>query len=180
MALVLIYSFMPRGSFSIPGSPSLENYVDIVEQDFYISFAWSLFLAFISVVILLVVCYPLAVALRRIKGRRAHLLTLLIVAPLFVAENIRLQGWVLFFDKGGFLDGALKVVTGLETGEPGQQRARDRLRHLLHLPALHAVPDPAGARQRTQGGARGGLRPGRIALAGFSGTSSCRWRCRES
>ena len=66
--------------------------------------------------ILLIVCYPLAVALRRIKGRRAHLLTLLIVAPLFVAENIRLQGWVLFFDKGGFLDGALKVVTGLETG----------------------------------------------------------------
>ena len=116
MALVLIYSFMERGSFSIPGPPSLENYIDIVEQDFYISFAWSLFLAFISVVILLVVCYPLAVALRRIKGRRAHLLTLLIVAPLFVAENIRLQGWVLFFDKSGFLDGALKVVTGLETG----------------------------------------------------------------
>ena len=116
MALVLVYSFMPRGSFSIPVSPSLENYIDIVEQDFYISFSWSLFLAFISVVILLIVCYPLAVALRRVKGRRSHLLTLLIVAPLFVAENIRLQGWVLFFDKGGFLDGALKVVTGFETG----------------------------------------------------------------
>ena len=116
MVLVLVYSFMPRGSFSVTETPSLENYVDIVEQNFYISFSWSLFLAFISVVILLIVCYPLAIALRRIKGRRSHLLTLLIVAPLFVAENIRLQGWVLFFDKSGFLDGALKVVTGLETG----------------------------------------------------------------
>ena len=54
MVLVLVYSFMPRGSFSVSETPSLENYVDIVEQNFYISFSWSLFLAFISVVILLI------------------------------------------------------------------------------------------------------------------------------
>ena len=116
MLLVLVYSFMPRGSFSILKSPSLENYVDIVQQDFYISFGWSLFLALISVILLLVVCYPLALALKQVRGRRADLLTLLIVAPLFVAENIRLQGWVLFFDKKGFLDGGLNWLTGLETG----------------------------------------------------------------
>lgn len=116
MLLVLIYSFMPRGSFTIRRMPSIENYVDIVEQNFYISFGWSLFLALISVMILLVICYPLALALKRLSGRRANLLTLLIVAPLFVAENIRLQGWVLFFDKSGVLDGALKSLVGLETG----------------------------------------------------------------
>ncbi len=116
MALVLIYSFMPRGSFSILNSPSVENYVDIVQQDFYISFGWSLFLALISVIILLVVCYPLALAIKRVQGRWADLLTLLIVAPLFVAENIRLQGWVLFFDKKGVLDGGLNALIGFETG----------------------------------------------------------------
>jgi spermidine/putrescine transport system permease protein len=116
MALVLIYSFMPRGSFSLGLAPSVENYVDIIEQKFYISFGWSLFLALISVIILLLVCYPLATALKRISGRRADLLTLLIVAPLFVAENIRLQGWVLFFDKGGFLDGGLNALIGMGPG----------------------------------------------------------------
>ena len=116
MALVLIYSFMPRGSFTILKMPSVENYVDIVEQNFYISYGWSLFLALISVVILLAICYPLALALKRASGQRADLLTLLIVAPLFVAENVRLQGWVLFFDKSGFLDGGLKALVGLETG----------------------------------------------------------------
>ena len=116
MALVLIYSFMPRGSFSILNSPSVENYVDIVQQDFYISFGWSLFLALISVMILLVICYPLALAIKRVQGRWADLLTLLIVAPLFVAENIRLQGWVLFFDKKGILDGGLNALIGIETG----------------------------------------------------------------
>jgi spermidine/putrescine transport system permease protein len=116
MALVLVYSFMPRGSFTILNMPSIENYIDIVEQNYYISFGWSLFLALISVVILLAICYPLALALKRLSGRRADLLTLLIVAPLFVAENVRLQGWVLFFDKGGFLDGGLNALVGLETG----------------------------------------------------------------
>jgi spermidine/putrescine transport system permease protein len=116
MLLVLVYSFMPRGSFTIRRAPSIENYVDIVEQNFYISFSWSLFLALITVVILLVICYPLALALKRMSTRRANLLTLLIVAPLFVAENIRLQGWVLFFDKGGFLDGGLEALIGVGTG----------------------------------------------------------------
>ena len=37
------------------------------------------------------------------EGRRALLLTVLIVAPLFVAENIRLQGWSLFLDRLGDL-----------------------------------------------------------------------------
>jgi spermidine/putrescine transport system permease protein len=115
LALVILYSFMPRGTFSPVGQPTLENYVDIVQQSFYISFGWSLLLSLLSVAILLVVCYPLAIKLRQIKGRRADLLTLLIVAPLFVAENIRLQGWVLFLDKGGLLDGSLVWAFGAGT-----------------------------------------------------------------
>ena len=116
MVLVLIYSFMPRGSFSVRNAPSIENYVDIIEQDFYLSFGWSLFLALVTVVILLAICYPLALAIKRVSGRRANLLTLIIVAPLFVAENIRLQGWVLFFDKKGVFDGALNSLFGMGTG----------------------------------------------------------------
>lgn len=116
LMLVVLYSFMPRGSFSPIGTPTLENYIDIATQGFYLSFGWSVFLAFASVLVLLVVCYPLAVALKQIKGVRGHVLTVLIIAPLFVAENIRLQGWVLFFDKGGFVDGAMESLFGFGTG----------------------------------------------------------------
>lgn len=116
LALVVLYSFMPRGSFSPFGTPTLENYVDIVEQNFHISFLWSLWLAFVTTIILMLVCYPLAVAIKRASPRRALLLTVLIVAPLFVAENIRLHGWVLFLDRAGVLDGALKALTGVGTG----------------------------------------------------------------
>jgi spermidine/putrescine transport system permease protein len=39
---------------------------------------------------------------------------LLLVLPLFVSENLRLYGWVLFFIKGGVLLGTIKSLTGLE------------------------------------------------------------------
>lgn len=116
LALVALYSVAPRGSFTPFGRPTLENYVDIVAQNFHISFGWSIWLALVSTAILLVVCYPLALAVKRAAPRKALVLTVLLVAPLFVAENIRLQGWVLFLDKAGVLDGGLKALTGLETG----------------------------------------------------------------
>lgn len=116
MIMVGLYSFMPRGSFSPWGTPTLENYIDIVEQNFYISFGWSLWLAFLSTLILLVVSYPLAVAIKKAAPKRALILTVLIVAPLFVAENIRLQGWVLFLDKAGVLDGGLEAMFGAGPG----------------------------------------------------------------
>ena len=116
MLMVMLYSVQPRGSFTPFGTPTMQNYVDIYEQSFHISFGWSLFLAFVSTAILLVVCYPLARTLKRHSGITGDLLTLLVVAPLFVAENIRLQGWVLFLDKGGFLDGSMTYLFDVGTG----------------------------------------------------------------
>ena len=116
LIMVLLFSFMPRGTFTPFGTPTLENYIDIFTQKFYISFGWSLFLALISTSILIVVSYPLAVAIKKAAPRRALILTILIVSPLFVAENIRLQGWVLFLDKAGVLDGSVNYLTGFEIG----------------------------------------------------------------
>lgn len=116
LLIVAIYSFMPRGAFSLTGTPTFENYVDIVAQNFHISFLWSIWLALLTTAILMLVCYPLAVAIRKTSPSRALLLTVLIVAPLFVAENIRLQGWTLFLDRAGVLDGGLQAWIGVSTG----------------------------------------------------------------
>ena len=50
----------------------------------------------------------------RVFGKWAMLLTLLFTIPLFVSENIRLYGWVLFLIKNGVLLGSLKSMFGLE------------------------------------------------------------------
>jgi spermidine/putrescine transport system permease protein len=111
---VIWFSFMPPRSFSFGGVPTLENYRTIFESTIYISFLWSLGLAVTTVILLALICYPVAYGLVRVFGRWAMLVTLLFTIPLFVSENIRLYGWVLFLIKNGVLLGTLKSWFGFE------------------------------------------------------------------
>ncbi len=111
---VIWFSFMPARSFSLAGTPTLENYLTIFQGTNYISFLWSLGLAVAAVILLALICYPVAYGLVRVFGRWATLLTLLFTIPLFVSENIRLYGWVLFLIKNGVLLGTLKSMFGLQ------------------------------------------------------------------
>jgi spermidine/putrescine transport system permease protein len=109
---VVAYSFAPSRSFDVFRAFTFENYAEIFDpaNTVWMSFAWSLALAAIVVAILVVVAYPIAYGLARTFGRWSSLVSLLFVFPLFVSENIRLYGWVLFFIKGGVLDGSLKAA----------------------------------------------------------------------
>lgn len=111
---VIWFSFMPERSFSFAGTPTLENYRTIFESTSYISFLWSLGLAVVTVTLLALVCYPIAYGLVRVFGKWSMLLMLVFTIPLFVSENIRLYGWVLFFIKNGVLLGTLKSMFGLQ------------------------------------------------------------------
>jgi spermidine/putrescine transport system permease protein len=111
---IIAFSFMPPRTFSVWQWPTLENYRVIFEETFYTSFLWSLGMAVVTVTILIAICYPVAYGLAKTFGRWANLVTLLMVLPLFVSENVRLYGWVLFFIKGGVLLGTLKSLFGLE------------------------------------------------------------------
>lgn len=114
LATVIAFSFIEPRTFHLWQPPTLANYEAIVASSFYRSFLWSLGFAAIAVALLAVLCYPLAYGLARLFGRWANLVTLLLVLPLFVSENLRLYGWVLFFIKGGVLPGALKAWFGVE------------------------------------------------------------------
>jgi spermidine/putrescine transport system permease protein len=111
---VIGYSFMPTRSFGLIHQPTLYNYVEIFTGNSYISFTWSLLFAALTVCIFAVIFYPIAYGLSRIFGRWSPLLTLLFTIPLFVSENVRLYGWILFFIKNGVLLGTLKSWFGVE------------------------------------------------------------------
>ncbi|MBM3584616.1 MAG: ABC transporter permease [Alphaproteobacteria bacterium] len=111
---VIGYSFMPERTFGLWQEPTLDNYASVFSGTSYISFLWSLALASATVTVLALVCYPIAYGLARVFGRWSPLITLLFTIPLFVSENVRLYGWVLFFIKGGVLLGTLKSVFGIE------------------------------------------------------------------
>jgi len=113
LALVVIYSVMPERSFGVDHLPTLENFVTIFQDSYYLSFAWSIGLALASTVILMLICWPVAYGLSRVF-RRSMILTLLLVLPLFVSENVRLFGWVLTLLNHGILDGSLRTLFGWE------------------------------------------------------------------
>jgi spermidine/putrescine transport system permease protein len=111
---VIAFSFMPPRTFGLAGDPTFANYTTIFESTTYISLLWSLGLAVATVIILILICYPVAYGLVRVFGRWSTLVTLLFVIPLFVSENVRLYGWLLFLIKNGVLLGTIKSLFGVE------------------------------------------------------------------
>jgi spermidine/putrescine transport system permease protein len=112
---VLAYSLAPARSFEVFRGFTLENYETIFDpaNTVWMSFVWSLALAAGAVLLLALIAYPIAWGLAWSFGRWAGLVSLLFVFPLFISENIRLYGWLLFFIKGGVLDGSLKALLGI-------------------------------------------------------------------
>ncbi len=111
------FSFATPRGYDAFRTFTLANYATIFDpaNTVWLSFVRSLVLAGLTVAILAVLVYPIAYGLARVFGRWAGLVSLLFVFPLFVSENIRLYGWVLFLIKGGVLDGGLKAL-GLPGG----------------------------------------------------------------
>lgn len=113
LLMVLGYSFMPSRTFALNSVPTLENYLSVVSDSYYISFFWSLWLAALTVILLFPICYPIAYGMAKLFGKWANLVTAFIAVPLLISENIRLFGWVLVFLKNGILDGTLQALFGL-------------------------------------------------------------------
>ena len=113
LVLVLLYSFMPPKTFTLDQVPTIENYLSVVTQSYYISFGWSLTLAVVTVVLLLIVTYPIAYGMAKLFGKWATLVTILVALPLLISENIRLFGWVLLLLKNGIIDGSLQFLFGI-------------------------------------------------------------------
>ncbi|WP_045023565.1 ABC transporter permease [Agrobacterium arsenijevicii] len=107
---VAAYAFATPKSFDVFRSFTLANFAVIFDTSntVWMSFAWSIAYAFATVVFLAVIAYPIAYGLNRMFGKWSGLVGVLFVFPLFVSENVRLYGWVLFFIKNGVLDGGLK------------------------------------------------------------------------
>lgn len=117
LLIVCAFSFIPARTFDFVGEWTVSNYVYIITGSYYITFLWSFGLAAATVFCLFCGCYPIAYGLAKVFGKWAAPITLFMVLPLFVSENVRLFGWTLFLLKGGgILAGTMSTLFGLDTG----------------------------------------------------------------
>ena len=109
---VAAFAFATPRSFDVFTSFTFDNFATIFDttNTVWMSFGWSLIFAFATVVLLAVIAYPIAYGLNQVFGKWSGFVSVLFVFPLFVSENVRLHGWVLFFIKNGVLDGTLKAL----------------------------------------------------------------------
>jgi len=117
LVIVLGFSFLPERTFGFQGDWTVDNYVHILSESYWIPFVWSFGLATATVACCLLISYPVSYGLARIFGRWAAPVMLLLVIPLFVSENVRLFGWYLVLLKGGgILAGSTQALFGFDTG----------------------------------------------------------------
>ncbi|MDI9347894.1 MAG: ABC transporter permease [Methylacidiphilales bacterium] len=112
LIIVALYSVMPSGSFDLFHIPTIENYRKFFANQYYHSLFISIYVAFISTVVLLILCYPMAYAMAKIFKKFSLFITVAIVSLLFISEGVRLYGWVIILMKGGLLDGYLQSWFG--------------------------------------------------------------------
>ncbi len=113
LVMVAGFSVATPRTFKAFTSFTLENFTAMFQGSVWTSFAWSIGLAAFTTALLVPICYPVAVAMVRVLGPKCSaLVSILFVFPMFVSENVRLYGWILFFMKKGILDGTMQLLNG--------------------------------------------------------------------
>lgn len=115
IVLILSYSFTDRsGQLSLEAFSKALGYKDV--------FLRSLWIAFISTLICLVLAYPVAFFMSRQKKSVQNFLTMLIMIPMWMNFLLRIYAWVTLLQNNGPIDTMLSFL-GIHTQLLGNQNA---------------------------------------------------------
>ena len=107
LAAMLVVSFQTG---QIGGAWTLENYIQFVGSETYLTVVWRTFLLSAQVTaIVAAVGYALAYSIVRFS-RRTTMLLLLVILPFWTSYIIRMYAWINILQSGGVLDSLLGAV----------------------------------------------------------------------
>lgn len=110
LILVSLHGYEPGGR-GILDTWELTNYWDFLRDPFYRSILWrSLRMAAYVTVGCLILGFPLAYGLSRLRGWRRAFLYFSVLIPLLTSAVIRTFGWMILLSKNGFIN---QVLIGL-------------------------------------------------------------------
>ena len=115
IALILVYAFTDRsGQFSVESFSKAFGYTDV--------FLRSLWIAFISTLICLVLAYPVGYFMSRQRRSVQNTLTMVIMIPMWMNFLLRIYAWVTLLQNNGPIDTLLNLL-GIHTTLLGNQGA---------------------------------------------------------
>ncbi len=116
LGIVVLYSFLTRGTYGGQGAPfTIENYVRLFDPLYGTILLRSFWLAAISTAICLLMGFPLALFIAR-SGKRRNLYINLVMLPFWTSYVIRIYAWMIILRDNGVVNSLLGAV-GIPTVE---------------------------------------------------------------
>lgn len=95
---------------------TLDNYANLVTLDYLKIYGQSIFIAFVTTVLCILLGYPFSYIIARTKSKKKQLLYMLVIIPFWTNSLIRIYGWRSFLGNSGWLNQLL--ITLHLTKEP--------------------------------------------------------------
>lgn len=110
MILILFYAFTIEGNDVVSIKFSLENFTRFVtDATFLRVVAKSLWIAFLTTIISIIIGYPIAYVISKARGRHGLILILLLTLPTWINMLVRTYAWMGILQEGGILSKFLEL-----------------------------------------------------------------------
>ena len=87
---------------------TFQNYIKFLTDSFYLSVLWrTVKIALLTTFITIIISYPVAYQISKVKGRLKNFLTLIVLSPLLISMVIRSYGWVIILSNKGVINNTL-------------------------------------------------------------------------
>lgn len=104
--LLLIFYF----GFTVDGIFTINNFIKIFQLSTVLTLYNSLYIAFITTVICLLIGYPMAYIISKIRGRYRIIAMMLIMVPMWMNFLLRTYAWVTILSKNGIINSILESL----------------------------------------------------------------------
>ena len=105
LIFVIYYTFTDS-----EGSITLENIINLANPDYLSIFMRSICFAIVATFICLIIAYPLAYFISRMKESRQRILTLLVMLPMWMNLLIRTYSWMNILENNGLVNTLLSKI----------------------------------------------------------------------
>ena len=108
---VCIMSFCSIDEFyNVTYNFTFDNYLRLANQDYLKIYTQSIFIAFITTLICILVGYPFSYFIARTKSKKKKILYMLVIIPFWTNSLIRIYGWRTFLGTNGWLNTILQLL----------------------------------------------------------------------
>jgi spermidine/putrescine transport system permease protein len=116
LSIMLVISFLSRGTYGgIVVRPTIENYIKLLDPNYFTIFQRSVSLAVITTVACLIIGYPMAYYITKRSPRMRSFLVLLIIIPFWTNFLVRTYAWMELLRDQGVINNTLMGLGLIKT-----------------------------------------------------------------